>query len=73
MELLDITESTRLRREAAADKLRQLADSLSRHNEVAFTREGLKYSVRVPDEVTFSLEIEIGGEDGSEIEIEIKW
>ena len=73
MELLEVTESTQLRREAAADKLRQLADSLSRHNEVAFTREGLKYSVRVPAEVTFSLEIEVGGEDGSEIEIEIKW
>lgn len=73
MELLEVTESTQLRREAAADKLRQLADSLSRHNELAFTREGLKYSVRVPAEVTFSLEIEVGGEDGSEIEIEIKW
>ncbi len=73
MELLEVTESAQLRREAAADKLRQLADSLSRHNELAFTREGLKYSVRVPAEVTFSLEIEVGGEDGSEIEIEIKW
>lgn len=72
MELLEVTEESRMRREAAADRLRQLADQLSRHNEISFTREGLKYSVRVPDEVTFSLEIEIGG-DESEVEIELKW
>lgn len=58
-------------REAAADKLREIADQLSRHNEIAFDA-GLKTTVKVPDEVTFSLEIEVG-EDGSEIEIEISW
>jgi len=71
-DLLEINESERMRREAVADRLRALADMLARHNEVAFTREGLRYSVRVPDEVEYSFEIEIG-EDGSEVEIEIKW
>jgi len=71
-DLLEINESARMRREEAADRLRRLADMLSRHNEVAFTREGLRYSVRVPDEVEFSFEVEIGG-DGSEVEVEIKW
>jgi amphi-Trp domain-containing protein len=65
------TEET-LRREAAADRLRARADELSRQNEVSFTREGTRYTVKVPDEVTFSLEIEVGDE-GSEIEVELKW
>lgn len=59
-------------REAAAEKLREIADQLSRHNEIAFDNDGLKTTVKVPDEVTFSLEIEIG-DDGNEIEIEISW
>ncbi|MEZ5233758.1 MAG: amphi-Trp domain-containing protein [Acidimicrobiales bacterium] len=71
MELFEVNEQARLRREAAADRLRELADMLSRHNEVSFQREGLRYSVRVPDEVDFKLEIEVGSE--SEIEIEISW
>ena len=58
-------------REAAADKLREIADQLSRHNEISFD-DGLKTTVKVPGEVTFSLEVEVG-EDGNEIEIEISW
>jgi amphi-Trp domain-containing protein len=61
-----------LSREAAADRLREIADQLSRHNEIAFDLDGLKTSVKVPDEVTLSVEIEIG-DDGNEIEIEISW
>jgi amphi-Trp domain-containing protein len=72
MDLIEVTESAKIRREAAAERLRALADQLSRHNEVAFVREGVKYSVKVPDEVTISLEIEIG-DDESEIEVELKW
>jgi len=71
-DLLEVSESARMRREAAAERLRALADMLARHNEVAFTRDGLRYSVRVPDEVEFSFEIEIG-DDGSEVEVEISW
>ena len=72
MELIEIEEEARLRREDAAARLRALADQLSRHNEVAFTRGGIRHSVKVPAEVTFSLEIELG-DDGSEVEIEISW
>lgn len=72
MELLEIERERRVRREEAATWLRQLADSLSRHNEVEFVREGLRYHVEVPDEVTMSVEIEVGGDD-NEIEIEISW
>ena len=72
MDLLETSEHARLRREAVAERLRALADQLSRHNEVAFNREGLRYSVDVPDEVEYTLEIEVG-DDGTEIEVEISW
>lgn len=71
-ELLEIDEGATMSREAAAERLRKLADQLARHNEVAFIRDGIRYSVKVPNEVEFNFEIELG-EDGSEIEVELKW
>ena len=70
-ELIETETSEVLRREEVAARLRELADQLSRHNQVAFTREGLRYTVDVPDQVTLKVEIEVGEE--SEIEIEISW
>ena len=70
-ELIEATFETVLSREEAAARLRQLADQLARHNQVEFTRDGLRFSVRVPDQVTLKLELEVGEE--SEIEIELKW
>lgn len=71
MGLIEHETEERLRREEAAARLHALADELARQNEVSFEREGVRYKVDVPDEVTFSLEIEVGEEN--EIEIEIKW
>jgi amphi-Trp domain-containing protein len=70
-ELIEVTERHVLSREAAAARLRQLADQLSRHNEVAFVREGMRYAVPVPAEVTLTVEVEVGEEN--EIEIELSW
>jgi amphi-Trp domain-containing protein len=72
MSLIEHTSEERLGREEAAQRLRELADELSRHNDVPFVRDGVRYSVKVPNELTYSLEIEVD-EDGSEIEIELKW
>lgn len=72
MELVEITEKHALRREEAANLLRQIADALSRHNGVDFLRGGKKLHVRVPDEVTVEVEVEIES-DESGIEIEINW
>ena len=72
MDLIEITEMERLKREDVAARLRTLADMLSRHNEVEFERGGLHFKVRVPDEVDFKLELEIE-DDERELEIEIKW
>lgn len=72
MDLIEHSSEERLGREEAAQRLRELADELSRHNEVPFVRDGVRYTVKVPNEVTYSLEIEVG-ENESEIEIELKW
>jgi amphi-Trp domain-containing protein len=71
-ELIELTERTELTREEAAARLRQLADQLSRHNEVAFSRNGVRYAIEVPDAVTLKVEVEIGN-DESEIEVELTW
>jgi amphi-Trp domain-containing protein len=70
-ELIEVSEHEILSREAAAARLRQLADQLARHNQIEFVREGTRYSVAVPDEVKLKVEIEIG--DESEIEFELTW
>lgn len=71
MTLIEHTSSERMTREAAAQRLRDLADELARHNEVTFIRDGRQVTVAVPDEVEVSLEVEIGEEN--EIEVEITW
>jgi amphi-Trp domain-containing protein len=70
-ELFEVARSERLSREAAAAKLRELADHLARHNQIEFVQEGTRYSVAVPDEVTLKVEIELG--DENEIEFELTW
>jgi len=72
MELVEISQKERMQREQAAARLRELADQLSRHNDVEFGREGLTIKTRVPDEVELKIELEIG-DDGSELEIELTW
>ena len=72
MDLIEITQKERLSREEVAARLRTLADMLARHNDVEFDRGGMHFKVRVPDEVDFKLEIEIG-DDEREVEIEITW
>lgn len=71
MDLFDIDDKQQLSREAAAEKLRALADSLSRHNSVEFQRDGKRFTVAVPDQVELKVEVELG--DENEVEIELTW
>ena len=71
-ELIEVETELHLTREDAAALLRRLADSLARHNEVEFTREGTQVRVAVPDEVDVEIEIEIDS-DGGSLEVEISW
>ena len=72
MDLMEVTEKERLRREDAAARLHAIADALASNNEIEFVREGLRFKVHVPDEVDFKLEIEIGDAE-RELEVELKW
>ena len=72
VKLLDLEQETVLNREELAAQLRELADSLARHNEIAFTRSGRQYRVAVPDDVQVEVELEVG-DDGTSLEIEISW
>ncbi|HVM53759.1 MAG TPA: amphi-Trp domain-containing protein [Acidimicrobiales bacterium] len=71
-ELIEVETEESLAREAAAQRLRDLADQLSRQNAVTFTKGGLRHTLKVPGQVTYSVEIEVTDE-GGEIEVEITW
>ena len=71
MDLFDIDETQRLRREEVAARLHTLADALARNNTVELERAGKLITVRVPDEVNLKVELEIG--DDNELEIELTW
>lgn len=64
------TEQT-MTREQAAQRLREIADQLSRHNEVRVDFEGRPVVAQVPDRVEIEVELELG--DESELEISISW
>ena len=72
MDLLEISEKRKMRREDAEKFLHELADSLARQNAVDVVRNGIKINVKVPDEVNLELEIEIESDESS-IEVEISW
>jgi len=71
-EIFAVEETMNLSREQAADVLRQVADSLARHNELEFDRGGMRVRVEVPDQVELEMEVEIS-DDGGSLEIEIEW
>jgi amphi-Trp domain-containing protein len=72
VDLIELSEKTTLSREAAAARLHEIADALARNNEIDFERGDLTFTVHVPDEVSFKLEVEIG-DDERELEIELTW
>ncbi len=72
MELLEIETTRRLPREEAAAWLHQLADSLARHNDVEFERDGVRYRVAVGDELEVEVELEVK-DDHTKLEIELHW
>ncbi len=72
MDLLEISEKRKMSREEAASVLHAIADSLARHNELSFEREGIKLRVEVPNQVELEVELEIETDESS-LEIEIKW
>jgi len=72
MELMEISEKYSMTREEAAALLHKIADSLARHNDLEFVREGVKFRVDVADQVEVEVELEIDSDESS-LEIEINW
>lgn len=72
MDLIEIEEKHTVSREEAARLLHQIADSLARHNQVEFQRNGKGLHVRVPDQVELEIEVEIESDESS-LEIELSW
>ena len=72
MELMEISEKYAMTREEAAALLHKIADSLARHNDFEFVRDGVKFRVDVADQVEVVVELEIDS-DKSSLEIEINW
>jgi len=73
MDLFDIADTQRMSREEAANKLHTLADALAKNNSVEFQRAGRDITVRIPDEVSLKVEVELGDEGENELEIELTW
>jgi amphi-Trp domain-containing protein len=72
MDILEIEKKETMSREQAAQRLRELADMLSRDNDVEFERDGIRFTVHVADEVQVKVELEVET-DERELEIELKW
>jgi amphi-Trp domain-containing protein len=72
MDIFEVEQKERLGREEVAARLRALADMLARHNDIEFERGGMRFKVRVPDQVNLKLELDVES-DECEFEIELTW
>jgi amphi-Trp domain-containing protein len=72
MDIFEVEQKERLSREEVAARLHNLADMLARHNDIEFDRGGMRFTVRVPEEIELKLELEVGS-DKRELEIELTW
>jgi amphi-Trp domain-containing protein len=73
MESFEIEQQETVTRQEAATRLRRIANLLSGdEDEAVFERGGMRFEVRLPDELDFKVELEMGT-DERELEIELKW
>jgi amphi-Trp domain-containing protein len=72
MDIVKIEKKQVLSREEAAQQLRDIADELASGNGILMERDGLRVTVKVPDEVTMEVEVEIEA-DKREFEITLSW
>jgi amphi-Trp domain-containing protein len=72
MELMELKERETLSREAAATRLRSIADELASGNDIVMQKDNLRFVAKVPDEVNLKIEFEVS-DDETEFEIELTW
>ena len=65
MDIFEVEQKERLSREEVAARLRNLADMLARHNDIEFERGGMRFKVKVPDQVNLKLELDVESENAS--------
>ena len=72
MDIFELEQKETVSREEVAARLRNLADMLARHNDIEFERGGMRFRVKVPDQVNLKLELDVES-DECEFEIELTW
>ncbi|HKZ13745.1 MAG TPA: amphi-Trp domain-containing protein [Solirubrobacterales bacterium] len=73
MSAFEVEQRETLTRDEAATRLRRIANLLSgAEEEINFDRGEMGFKVAIPDQVEWKVELEID-DDGSELEIELKW
>ena len=72
MELMELKERETLSREAAAARLRSIADELASGNDIMIQKDNLRFVAKVPDQVNLKIEFEVSDEE-TEFEIELTW
>jgi amphi-Trp domain-containing protein len=72
VELMELKERETLSREAAAARLRSIADELASGNDIVMQKDNLRFVAKVPDEVNLKIEFEVS-DDETEFEIELTW
>jgi amphi-Trp domain-containing protein len=72
MDIFEVEQKELLGREEVAARLRAIADMLARHNDIEFERGGMRFRVKVPDQVNLKLELDVES-DECEFEIELTW
>jgi amphi-Trp domain-containing protein len=69
---LELKQKTAMSREAAAQRLHEIADELASDNDIVLEGDGARFVAKVPDEVTLKIEFEVE-DDETEFEIELTW
>jgi amphi-Trp domain-containing protein len=72
MDIFEVEQKETVSREEVAERLRLLADMLARNNDLEFDRDGMHFTVHVPDQLQLKVELEVET-DERELEIELKW
>lgn len=75
MDVFEVEKTEMVDRKEAAAQLRRIADLLSGDDEaIGFDRNGMRFSIHVPDRLRLKVELEIGADEQDvELEIELKW
>jgi amphi-Trp domain-containing protein len=72
MDIFEVEQTETVSREEVAERLRFLADMLARNNDLEFDRDGMHFTVHVPNQLQLEVELEVET-DKRELEIELKW